>query len=115
MGKEGVRGGLLGWEPSLTPDSGVGAVIALGLLRHPANVWDLRTAPSTLLGGPAGVLCSQVRGKSVCWPCVLNVGLGEVAEELLELSSVVGEGHMGWKVLLPGVVWRETGCQQRPL
>lgn len=26
-GKEGVRGGLLGWEPSLTPDSGVGAVI----------------------------------------------------------------------------------------
>lgn len=68
-------------------------VAALGLLGHPGSAWGVGTAPSTLLGCPAWVLCSQVRGLSVCWPCVLLVGRG--VRGLLELSFVVGEGPMG--------------------
>lgn len=72
-------------------------------------------SPQHSVGGPCWGALLPGEGTISLLALRPQVGLGEVAEELLELSSVVGEGHMGWKVLLPGVVWREMGCQQRPL
>lgn len=109
MERFGSGGWILMLEACLPPDSGLveghcsWAAVASCQCLGPQN------QPQDCVRCRVGVLCSQARGQSFCCPGVLQVGLGEVAEELPELFLVDGEGHIGWKVPLIVVVWTEAG------